>query len=153
MSTTEIAAALHGSEYPLRITRVIAAAAKSERIVIVYGASDDLMVFDGAIHDDIGAFEGTVAYLTPTGLLANDCDNDDCPHFARAKKHAATIEAIFSPDDSKTWAYKTTIPHQTFDVMEDGQIYCTGIVFALADVPAAIADAMIVARQTTQREG
>ena len=136
MNTTEIAAMLNGSEYPLRIAKDIASAAKAGGIVIVYGASDDLMEIDGAACDEIGNHNGGTAYFTPAGLLVNECENDRCPHFERAKERAATIEAVFDPGDGKTWAYKTEIPHETFDVMEDGQVYCTGIVFALADVPA-----------------
>ena len=34
------------------------------------------------------------------------------------------------------WTYMTDIPHATFDVMDDGELYCRGIVFALADLTA-----------------
>lgn len=37
--------------------------AKENGIVIVYGASDDLMELDGAIYDEFGCYEGGVCVL------------------------------------------------------------------------------------------
>jgi hypothetical protein len=128
----EIAAQLNGSEYPLRISKDISEAAKLAGVVIVYGASDDLMEFDGAIHDEIGAYEGATAYLTKDGLLQNECEDEDCPHFAKMKASAATIEALWD-NAGYSWTYKTSIPHATFEVVEDGEKYCRGVVFNLAD--------------------
>lgn len=129
----EIAAQLNGSEYPLRISKDISEAAKLAGVVIVYGASDDLMEFDGAIHDEIGAHEGATAYLTKDGLLQNECEDEDCPHFAKMKASAATIEALWD-NAGYSWTYKTSIPHATFEVVEYGEKYCRGAVFNLADV-------------------
>ena len=57
MTTTQsIAAVLHGSEYPLYPSKEISAQAKAAGIVIVYGASDDLMEFDGAFRDEVDRF-------------------------------------------------------------------------------------------------
>ena len=129
----EIAAELDGSEYPLRISRELAERAKLDGVVIVYGASDDLMEFEGAINNEVGAYDDHSAFLTKDGLLENECANDDCPHFAKLKKSVATIEAIWG-DGEYSWTYKTTIPHATFELVEDGEKYCRGIVFNLADV-------------------
>lgn len=129
----EIAAELDGTEYPARISKALQARAKAAGVVIVYGASDDLMEFDGAIHDELGAYDGTTAYLTKDGLLQNECEDEECPHFAKLKAKAATIEAIFGEDDY-TWTYRTDIPHVTFEINEDDSQYCRGIVFNLVDV-------------------
>lgn len=136
-TTQQFAELLDGVEYPVRISKEMLASAKDAGIVIVYGASDDLMEFDGAIRDEIGCYEGGTAYLTSKGLLTNDCDNDNCSYFAREKKSAAEIKAIWCPPTGESWAYETAIPHETFSVIEDGDVYCTGIVFRLADVPVS----------------
>lgn len=140
MSTNEhvkvLAAALDGREYPFDLTREEAAAAKAQGLVVVFGASDDLMEFRGAIHDELGAYEGATAYLTDAGLVANDCESDECPHFKRAQQSARTIRALWG-DEGVSWRYETDIPHATFRVVEEGETYCIGIVFRLAD--AAIA--------------
>lgn len=129
----EIAAQLNGSEYPLRISKELQARAKEARVVIVYGASDDLMEFDGAFRDDIVSYEGGTAYLTKDGLLQNDCENEGCPHFEKLKTGSAFIDADWDTD-GYSWTYRTKIPHVTFEVVEDGEKYCRGIVFNLADV-------------------
>ena len=135
MTKEEAAAALDGCWYGREVTREMEAALKADGLVAVFGASDDLMEFRGAIRDEVGAYDGGYAHLTRAGLLTNDCDNDRCPHFERAKETAATIEAIWSPEgEAISWVYRTSIPHATFIVEEDGEPYCRGIVFSLSDV-------------------
>lgn len=67
------------------------------------------------------------------GLLVNDCDNDNCPHFKKMKRQATTIDAMWDRD-GYSWIYNTPIPHETFEIFEDGDKYCRGIVFKLSDV-------------------
>jgi hypothetical protein len=134
MNAKDLAAQLTGAEYTRKIiTKELEAVAKAAGLVVVFGISDDLMEFRGAIYDELGAYNGTTAHLTSAGLLQNDCDNDECPHFEKLKQSAATIEALWGKE-GYSWVYETTIPHETFEVVEDGESYCRGIVFALADV-------------------
>lgn len=133
MNTAELAAKLQHTQYPVRLAQDVVEDAKANGLVIVYGASDDLMEFEGAIYDELGACEGATAYLTSAGLLTNDCDNEECPHFEKLKVNAASIEAVWD-DGEYSWTFKTSIPHATFEVLEDDEKYCRGIVFALADV-------------------
>ncbi|MFZ5713072.1 MAG: hypothetical protein ACOY3N_09550 [Bradyrhizobium sp.] len=135
MTKEEAAAQLDGCEYTKEGSRDLWKAMADAGLVAVFGASDDLMEFRGAIRDEVGSYNGGTAYLTSAGLLVNDCDDDNCPHFARAKENAATIEAIWDRDGI-SWQYETEIPHVTFKVKEDGGDYCEGIVFRLADVVA-----------------
>lgn len=134
MNAKEAAERLNGSEYRNEGSKELFAKMKNAGLVAVFGASDDLMEFRGAIYDEVGCYDGGTACLDENGLLRNECDNEDCPHFARLKKSARTIKAIWSPDEPEcSWIYETDIPHETFDVMEDGELYCRGIVFRLAD--------------------
>lgn len=133
MTPMEAAAKLDGNEYTEEGSREFFAEMKKAGLVAVYGASDDNMVFNGAIHDEVGCYNGGTAYLTSDGLLINECENDECPHFAKLKKLAATIDAVWG-EDGYSWTYRTDIPHATFDIKEDGDTYCRGIVFALKDV-------------------
>lgn len=136
MTRDEAAAKLDGNEYGKEGSKELFATMKEAGLVAVFGASDDLMEFRGAINDEVGCYNGGTAYLTSTGLLANDCDSDDCPHFARAKEKAPTIDAVWA-SDGYSWTYKTAIPYTTFDIKEDGDNYCAGLVFSLADVATA----------------
>lgn len=135
MTSKELAALLNGREYRKELQGDEGLRAKAAGLVIVYGASDDLMELEGAISDELGAYEGTTAYITPNGLLVNECEDEDCPHFERLKARAATIEALWCAEDGYSWTYLTAIPHETFEIVEDGEPYCRGIVFALKDVP------------------
>jgi len=128
------AAELNGCEYISEGTKELWARMASAGCVAVFGASDDLMEFRGAINDEVGCYDGGTAYVTSNGLFETECDNDDCPHEKRFKSLCATIEAVWCETEEYSWTYETSIPHASFDVMEDGEKYCRGIVFKLSDV-------------------
>lgn len=134
-SASELAKRLDGREYREETTKEDEMAARQNGLVIVFGASDDLMEFRGAVDDEIGVYDGGTAYFTTSGLLKNECDEDDCPYFARLQKAAVTVEAKWD-EGGYAWTYETTIPHATFDILEDGEKFCRGIVFALSNVGA-----------------
>ncbi len=135
MKIEEVCEALDGSEYPIRIESAFCDILKEDGIVVVYGASDDLMEFRGAIYDELGAYDGGTAYLDKNGLLQNDCyEGDACPHFAEIKSTATKIKAKWCESDVASWEYETAIPHKTFKISEGDETYCVGIVFLLADV-------------------
>lgn len=134
----EIAQQLNGIEYDRHThdhVRKIGKVHEQAGVVIVYGESDDLMEFAGAISEELGGTNnGITAYVTRDGLLQNDCKNSDCPHFEKAKASAATIEALWCKEDGYSWTFRTEIPHETFDIVEDGEKFCRGIVFTLDSV-------------------
>lgn len=130
-----VASQLDGNEYGKEGSRELFKAMEAAGLVAVFGASDDLMEFRGAIDDEIGAYNGATAYLDAKGLLVNDCDNDDCPHFEKLKAKAATIDAVWAPEgDTASWDIRTAIPHAKFNIMEDGEPFCHGIVFDLSSL-------------------
>jgi len=138
MNAKELAAKLDGIQYPVRISKELAAEAKSAGLVIVYGASDDLMEFEGAIYDEVGCYDGGIAFVDAKGLLPDrdsiEEDDELKDYFAR-QPLAKPIEAVWDDGTGYSWTYKTDIPHETFEVLEDGYPpYCRGIVFALAEI-------------------
>jgi len=135
MNAKEAAQQLDGSEYRREGSSELFAAMKAAGLVAVFGASDDLMEMRGAVEEEVGAWKGVVVYITPAGLLENDCESDECPHFAKLQMAATPIRAKWD-DGGFSWRYETQIPCERFVVKEDGEPYCEGIVFALADVPA-----------------
>ena len=135
MTPTEAASILNGNEYRDEGTKGLFAEMKESGLVAVFGASDDLMEFRGAISDEVGCYDGGIAYLTPAGLLSNECENDECPHFTKIKEKAATIEAMWD-SNGYSWQYETNIPNVArFIINEEGEPYCEGIVFKLSEVP------------------
>lgn len=141
MDAKSLAAQLNGIEYPPyhHITKELAQQAKEAGLVIVYGQSDDLMEFRGAIEDELGAYDGTTAYVDTKGLLPerDSIDNDDelKDYFDRKPKSVA-IEQLWCEEEDYSWTYMTEIPHETFDILDNGHPYCRAIVFALADAKA-----------------
>jgi hypothetical protein len=135
ITVEEAAAELNGNECREEGSNELFARMKEAGLVAVFGASDDLIEFRGAIDDEYGAYEGGEYVITRDGLPRNKCDDDDCPYFAASIKSATKIKAIWDDGDF-SWQYETSIPHSKFVIDEDGEPYCEGIVFALADVPA-----------------
>ena len=136
----EWAALINGRQIGNEVSTEEQQRAKADDIVIVFGASDDLCEFRGAIYDEAGAYDSTTIRLDKKGILPerDQVDDDDelKDLFARQPK-ASSIEAVFSPKDvNASWIYKTTIPHARFDIMEEGNLYCRGIVFHIDDLPA-----------------
>lgn len=137
MTPAEAAAKLDDNEYGKEGSDELFAEMKGAGLVAVFGSSDDLIEMRGAIDDEGGAYGGATAHVTPAGLVQNECENDACPHFIVAKRNAAKIKAIWD-DGGFSWRYRTDIPHATFVIKEDGENYCEGIVFALADVQPSV---------------
>ncbi len=133
MSPEEAAAVLNSNQRAQEGSKTLFAAMKDAGLVAVYGASDDLMEFRGAIYEELGAVNGCTAYFDERGLLENECQEDDCPYWEKVKGTARTIEAVWGADNGISWTYKTDIPHATFNILEDGEVYCQGIVFRLSD--------------------
>lgn len=140
MDINEAAAALNGNEYGEEGSKELFAKMKDAGLVAVFGASDDLMEFRGAIYEEFGCYGGGgPAYITPKGLFDHGDEGPCCEHFEAARAKCATITPIWD-GSGYSWTYETSITHATFEIVEtDGEIpekYCRGIVFALSDVPA-----------------
>jgi hypothetical protein len=136
MTRFELAKALNGLQYPLHLSGELVAKAKENGLVIVYGGSDDLMEFEGAIHDEIGAYNGVDAKVCPAGVLGcrGDIETDEeLEEYLANKKIARLIQAVWD-SEGYSWVYRTDIEHTTFDIMEDDCKYCRGIVFSLSDM-------------------
>ena len=116
--------------------------AKAAGLVVVYGYSDDNVEFSGAIDEEVGAYEDTTIYLTKDGILeepaCNDAENCTCPYFEAAKNSAKTIMAIWRDGERPSRVFSTDIPHETFTIVDDGEPWCIGIVFSMADLGVTV---------------
>ncbi len=134
MTIEEFAMKLNGREMDHEITREEEKEAKALGFVVIFGAGDDNADLRGAIHDQIGCYDGGFIYFVKEGLAYNKCDNDDCPYFKRLREqHCKKVEAVWD-SEGYSWTYKTDIPHATFDIMEDGEKFCRGIVFDIKEL-------------------
>ncbi len=135
MTKESIAAALNGREYTNEISYAERAQAKVEGFVILIGGSDDLACFHGAIEDEIDCVGGGDIFVLPNKVMTGEhhCDCGYCG-FLAVKEKARKIEAVWGSEDGYSWTYNTDITHSVFDIMEDGEKYCRGIVFHLSDL-------------------
>lgn len=108
MTLKEFASLLDGREYGCEMTPHEEEVAKELGFVVVFGYSDDNAELRGAIDDEIGCYDGDVL------------EHEDLP---------GRIFAHWCPSKMDcSWAYETDIPHESFRIYEDGELYCVGIV-------------------------
>lgn len=140
LSKELLACLLTGREYGKEMLKEEEMQAKAAGLIVIFGASDDLMEFRGFIDDERGA--PTIALLDAKGLLPfrEDIQHDDDAlkdYFARAPQVRA-VDALWAKEDGYSWTYRTDVPHATFEIVEDGEPYCRGIVIDAADLAPAV---------------
>ena len=134
MNKKELAKLLNGGQIGEEVSKYQEKIARENGLVIVYGASDDLIEIAGAINDEVGSYDGhTLALFHEGELYSSGCEADDCPHEIAIQEKCKTVKAIFGEGEI-TWKYETEIPHETFDIYEGDEIFCRGIVFSVEDI-------------------
>ncbi len=132
----DLAATLNGWEYRKPWPKDLIAQAKKSGLVIVTGASDDLVEFEGAIEDEFGAsselFVDGGGVIPSFDSLDKNNETELRAYFRREKRHS--IKALWCAEPGYAWTYETTIPHATFDLLEDGDTWCRGFIFSLVDL-------------------
>ena len=136
-SATDFAARLNGREYGHEITKAEELEARQLCLVVLFGNLDDNAELRGAISDEVGCAYGGPIRLHQDGILASHDPDCECPFcgYAATVKKCASIHAVWGAE-GYSWTYKTAIPHATFDILEDGEKFCRGIVFNVADLPS-----------------
>ncbi len=139
----EFAATLDGRSYREEITLEECAIADAAGLVVIFGASDDLMEFRGAIDDEVGVGDGSVVRFTLSGkILPAEIDRSARELLERhgvldiVEKYRAEAIAIEVINEAP-WTYGTDVPHAFFRITEDGQAFCAGMVIDLHEVRKA----------------
>lgn len=128
-----VAEKLNGREYGSELTYEEAEQLKSIGLVVAFGYSDDNVEFRGALNDEVGGWEDFEIALLDGNILYkchDDCNEHVCPLWKGAISRATIIRATFRNDG---WKFDAYIPHEKFTIMEDGEVYGEGIVFAYED--------------------
>ncbi len=146
----EFAAKLHGRQYRSEITREEAKEAKDAGLVVVFGASDDLMELRGAIYDEVDCFRGGTCRIDTIGVLDHRAELDHMAilEYADRSRRSVELRAVWNDSieyESPAWSYETAVPHATFEVLEDAEVYCRGIVFKIADLVELVQPTMKLA--------
>ncbi|MEG1328388.1 MAG: hypothetical protein RSD99_26035, partial [Janthinobacterium sp.] len=131
---------LTGREYGKEMVKEEEQQAKAAGLIVIFGASDDLMEFRGAITAEFNCYDGGMAHIDAKGLLPDRENVEDDVElkdlFAR-QPSARSIEALWTAEDGYSWTYRTDVPHATFEIVEGGEPYCRGIVIDVADLGGA----------------
>lgn len=141
MTAKELAQRLDGREYGNVVTRAEQDEIEAAGLVVAYGQSDSLLEFEGAIYNEAGAYGGATVYVKNGALLAPPCDCeswDECSAWDEYSAKAKAITAVWHGDgetqtDTPCWTIKTDIPHETFRIYDDGELFSVGIVFRVKD--------------------
>lgn len=135
MTAKELAEILTGREYGMEITKDEERQAADDGLLVLYGYSDDNVEIAGAYNDEIGAYEGAVIHLAKAGVLQEpDCDPGDCPYYAAARDATKSVRAVWHDEGGPCWTFETDVPYETFNVYEDGELFCVGIVLSVEDL-------------------
>ena len=140
MFREQLADKLTGREYGSEITEAEEAQAKADRLVVIFGYSDDNLELRGAIDDEVSAWGGTTVVIADGNILEDIEDDREVLEkygFLEAveKKLAAAtkIEAKWD-EGGYSWLIETRAPHSTFEILCDGEKFCRGIVIDLKEI-------------------
>lgn len=122
MTIEEFAEGLNACAISDEIPYFMILEAQRQHYLIIYGVSDDLIEVEGACYEEFDAFRPTTLYIT-----SNHVYSSEEAHPAEAKP----IHVEFSPPTQQQpsmWKFKTDIPHATFDITRDNELFCRGLV-------------------------
>lgn len=128
---------LDGEEYPFFPSRVDLEYAKANSLVVAFCLSDDLLEFCGAIYDELDAFEGTLGYIFNGKAISEDELIQDQKVLQKygflSSRPSLSVKAIWEPKGiDAVWLVKVMgTESASFNVMEDGRVFCQGAVFQL----------------------
>lgn len=135
-----LAGQLNGAEYGNEITKDQERYAKENGLLVMFGYSDDNVELRGAINEEIGATFGGVVEFYGLELFNRDECECNCKYSQKAlemfENRGKSIKAMFGEDaeDEYSWTFVAPFHVETFDVMEDGEKFCRGIVFPIREL-------------------
>lgn len=131
---------INGRQYRQEIDSDLRRRLKEDEVVVLYGASDDLLEIDGVFQEEVGAYDGGLFEPVVFG-------NTDYYDFVASEEKQSFLEnnnypyidMVWSPENSDfSWIIDTNIPHERFIIYEDDDTYCEGVLFYLEDLRSMI---------------
>lgn len=136
MTKEALAEKLNGREIGEEVLEGESDSWRTDGLLVIFGASDDLAELRGVIDDEVGCSNGGEMLVHQGGVFDSnhECECDHCG-FKDKSARCVKVEAIWDGDEGYSWTYKTAVPHANFDIMEEGDKYCRGIVIDVKDLP------------------
>ncbi|WP_298505104.1 hypothetical protein [uncultured Sphaerochaeta sp.] len=121
-----IAETLNMSEYiGFRLQDDLKEQCRKSNLVVIYGYSDDLVEFDGAIEKEIDMYERREFFINFYGHVKKKARKMAIPHKCLAK---------FCEDGHPGWVIEPSFPHAKFSLVRDGEITGQGAVIDLIEL-------------------
>ena len=138
MTKEKLAYLLNGREYGLEISSEEEKEAEESGLIVIFGYSDDGVVFAGKISDQFGGWDGKSFRLdkqeNEIEVVEIDVRNIGFVNSLTGKE-SNMVHAIWSPKEPKaSWLITSDIPHATFNIDEDCELFCRGIVIDIKDI-------------------
>lgn len=126
-----LAAMLNGREYSQEITSEEEKLAAESGLIVAFGASDDLLEFRGALGGELGGYNKITCCVTGDGKIKR-----------KKVDGGASVQATYCGEKlPNAWLVETDAQHANFDIMEEGELFCRGVVF---EKPIAISPPDII---------
>lgn len=142
----ELLRRIHGRQYRNEMLPEDEEFAKKHGLVVIFGASDDLVELRGAVTDEIGAYGGTEFDIDFMGVQPewpegdSKTKSDAWEYFKRQQFPSTRVLAEWLDGDSLSWSFSViqgshveVIGH--FVIYEDDEQYCRGIIIELPPGP------------------
>jgi hypothetical protein len=150
MTKEQFAAMLNNRQYGDEITKEECQLAKDCDLLVAFGYSDDGLELRGLIEDELGAWEGLTLHIFLNAnngkTIYHKAGQETSPIASFLQLKPLIIEAIWCPDKLATcpdnldtsWLIKANVPHATFDIFDDEDLFCRGIVLDKKDIVKAL---------------
>lgn len=132
----EFAAMLNGREYGQEISKQECQIAKVEGLIVAFGYSDDNLELRGMCDDEVSAYGGC-----KSGIRIDKMEpvTDECCRDCLKREGVIDIEAKWCPKGlDASWLITSSLPSDSFDIMEDGSLFCRGLVIDVEEAKAAL---------------
>lgn len=137
MTIKDLVGILDGVSYEDMLNRRFYDSITSSGLVVAYGASDDLFEFEGKIEDEFGAYNGCQILIRDGNIIDptqyENCETQSCPFYKNEIDRCKPIVARWHDSGNPCWTVETDIPHEIFNIYDDGEVFSVGIVFDIDD--------------------
>lgn len=122
MTKEELAARLNGRNVGVEMSYNEEMRAADSGLVVCFGYADCIIDFRGCIGYTLNEQGGAMLCFVEERIIIHDLDYSPGGKF---------IKAIFNENK---WLFESNVPHATFDIMADDELFCKGIVFDYKDI-------------------
>ena len=144
MKKEELAKILNDRQYGEEMIYEEHLQAKEDGLLVCFGYSDDLLEFRGIMSDEAGIYGGGSIFLYKNKdqkiAFLDESNYDEIKEILEGYNMDFILPKIpikiqWCPNELDcSWLIKINIPHATFDLMKNEELYCRGIVLELSDI-------------------